>query len=63
MRLKVLETTASENPDLPFQAGQIVTLRALTPFFRQKLKAGVMVLLRDEPSEHAVVRTPEQASR
>lgn len=66
MKIRFLQTTPSENPDLPFQAGQIIDvahptaamLRCLEPAADGTQHAEV---LRDDAGELATVGTSEQA--
>ena len=61
MRLKFLQTTTSDNPNFPFQAGQVVDVADLSPSMRAALETGSAVLVSDPGPEAAVVSAPERA--
>jgi hypothetical protein len=63
MRLKFLQTMPSSRDGFPFQAGQIIEMAKLTPEFRQWIKDGAAVVLREETPETAVSRDPERATK
>jgi len=67
MRIRFLQTTDSDNPDVPFRAGQIIEVETLTPKMRAWLETpsngdrpSAEVLKEDAP-EMAVSRDPERA--
>lgn len=51
MRIKFLETTPSDAPEYPFQAGQIITVQSLTAQYRRWVKDGRAVTLDDEAAD------------
>lgn len=66
MRLKFLRTTASQSPEYPFRAGQIIPLERLTPEFRRFVRDGAAEVLPEDDTERAVapaVRTAEPARK
>jgi hypothetical protein len=69
MRLRFLQTTASDRPEFPFQAGQIIEVSSrLTPEMLRWLKEGVAIALEDaaeaatlgEPAASAIVPPPRR---
>jgi hypothetical protein len=56
--IKFLETTPSENPDFPFQPGQVIRVSKLSPSLRKAIQAHQALLLKDEP-ERAITAPPE----
>lgn len=62
MRIKFLETCASDNPSMPFQAGQIVTLPSvdIPTAFRSYVKRGQAIILPEDVTERAVEPEIEQ---
>lgn len=60
MRIRFLQTTASQNPNFPFQAGQVIALDRLTPEARQWIKDGRAEVVLDSP-EAAVQPAGERA--
>jgi hypothetical protein len=65
VRIRFLRTTPSANPDVPFQAGQIIEVRTLTDELKAFLDGGdpCAVVLSDPPLEAATVGAPEHAVR
>jgi hypothetical protein len=61
MRIKFLETTPSESPTCPFQAGQIIAVERLTPALRRAVTDGHAVLLEEAP-ERAALGAPAETS-
>lgn len=60
MTIKFLQTTPSENPDFPFQAGQIVDL-PMTKRVQQWIADGFAVVVVPE-REKAVLGAPEETA-
>lgn len=58
MTLRFLMTTASQHPEYPFQAGQVIHLSGLTPEFRRWLSEGRVELVKDTEPERAVAVAP-----
>jgi hypothetical protein len=61
MRLKFLQTTPSDNPNFPFQAGQVVDVDELSPSMRAAIASGAAVLVFAPGPEAAVVALSERA--
>jgi hypothetical protein len=61
MRLKCLQTLPSLSPDVPFQAGQVLTLPTLTPEMRQWVADGRAIVLEDDEAA-ALGPAPEMAA-
>jgi hypothetical protein len=61
MRVKFLQTTPSDNPDFPFQAGQVIDITSVTAPIRAALKTGSAVILANP--EDLVTATAEASER
>ena len=60
MRLRFLETVASDRDGYPFMAGQMINLPRLDDRARLWIQRGLVQVLPDEP-EYAIVGPPERA--
>ena len=60
MRLRFLETVASDQPSYPFMAGQMISLPRLDARARLWIERGLVQVLPEEP-ERAVVGPSERA--
>lgn len=60
MVLRFLQTTPSDRPDVPFQAGQRIHVQSLTPQMRAWVDQDLVQVLPDEP-ERAVDEPVEMA--
>ena len=60
MKLRFLKVTPSNNPEFPFQAGQIIHVEKLTGEMKRWLKEGLAVALPDS-FEAASIADPERA--
>ncbi len=70
MQIRFLQTTQSDRPEFPFQAGQVINLPSLTTEARGWLMTGMAVLVKapvetavEESREHAVVGGPKKGRR
>lgn len=61
MKLRFMQTTASDSPEYPFQAGQIIEVPGLTRTMRGWLRDGWAVLV-DEPEAAVMGAAPERAT-
>lgn len=60
MQIRFLQTTASQNPNYPFQAGQVIVLDRLTPEARQWIADGRAEVMQESP-EAAIEPSGERA--
>jgi hypothetical protein len=60
-RLRFLQTTPSDNPEYPFQPGQIIAVEVLTKALRRCVANGMAEILPESESEAAVVGPSERA--
>jgi hypothetical protein len=61
MTIRFLQTVPSENPEFPFQAGQVISLPVLPSYLRDHIKAGRAVLVTEDRIERAITPDPEYA--
>lgn len=61
MQIRFLQTTPSEHPDFPFQAGQVITIPAPSRFFLDLLDGVRAEVVRDAGDELATVDVAERA--
>ena len=61
MTIRFLQTTASENPDFPFQPGQVVTVACPTPFLLDAIARGEAEVVKTDETERAIAPEPETA--
>lgn len=60
MKIRFLQTVASENPDLPFQPGQIIQVETPSPYMLSLLDGLQAEILRTDESEQAIELEQEQ---
>ena len=60
MQIRFLQTVPSENPDFPFQAGQLVTTTAPSTYLLSLIDGIRAIVVRSDDTERAVARTDEQ---
>jgi hypothetical protein len=59
MTIRFLQTCASEHPEFPFMAGQIISVTAPSPFLLSLLDGVRAEAVRTDETERAVVETRE----
>ena len=62
MKLRFLQTTESDYPGVPFQAGQVITVSSLTGRERGWITAGRAVVVPNTPEAAVLGPTSEQAT-
>jgi hypothetical protein len=63
MRIRFLQTTRSENPNFPFQAGQVIDVPAPSPFLLSLLDGVRAEVIKDTEPEYAVARAVNTVKR
>lgn len=60
MKIRFLQTTASDNPDAPFQAGQVIDVAEPSPYLLSVLDGVMAEVVRSDDTERAVAPEDEQ---
>jgi hypothetical protein len=59
MQIRFLQTCASDNPDYPFMAGQVIDVPALSRLLQSHVFTGLAEFVREDETECAVVVAAE----
>lgn len=60
MVIRFLQTVASENPDYPFHAGQVITVACPSPYLLSLVDGIRAEAIPTDSTERAIMPTPQQ---